>query len=726
MWGVARFVAACGTALAAVLVPATAGAATITPTGGFLSDNFTNDANCSAREAISVANQDGSTSEDSCGVNGTLGDDTVVLGPGPYSLTLAGQGEDSNVTGDLDARTDSTGGDLTIQGAGGSTTTLNATGLGDRVLHNPAVDASNTLTIEGLKLTGALIPGQSGGGLFHVNEGDIALNDVIVSGNTAGGGAGISFGGPGTSSLSLTNTTVGPNNNGTVGGGGIQASGAAVTLTQSDVTGDSAPIGGGIRLVSGASLVASGATTEIKQNTATIQGGGIQAETGNVTLNAGVHLSNNQINDANGGFGAGLHNNQGPGGGDVTLNGATVSGNTITASDPTGNADGAGIRYFADGTVTLNGAAVTSNSGSAGDGIGGGLSISSGGTLIAESSLIAANSLTLADNATTVGEGGGGIGLGPGVTGTLTRTTVDSNHLIQNDPQDTVGGSGIFNNSASLTLDSSTVSDNDIGGSPLARHGAGIMGSVAGDIKLLNSTVVANAGGTSSFGGGIAYETSSADTLTIAHSTVATNTATTAPGIFRSGSGTIALRGSIVDQGAAGCVGGSITANAFNVDRATSCVGGADDTDLENTDPLLGGLADNGGATDTLALPLGSPAVNAVTANCLNLGGTALLADQRGYPRPFPPGGACDAGSYELFTCDGVAQNPVGPFTGCPAPPGPPTTQPPTTQPPTTTQPDTTQPDTTKRKKCKKKKKHKHRAAAAKKHKKKCKHKKRR
>jgi hypothetical protein len=718
LWGASRTIAVC-IAIAPALAPSTeaAGAATITPTSGFLSDNFTNDANCSAREAISVANQDGSTSEDSCGVSGALGDDTVVLGPGPYSLTLAGLGEDSNVTGDLDARTDPTGGDLTIQGAGGSTTTLNATGLGDRVLHNPATDASNTLTIVGLKLTGALIPGQFGGGLDHINAGDVALNDVIVSGNTAGTGAGIAFSGPGTSSLSLTNTTVGPNNNGTVGGGGITASGAAVTLTDSDVTSNSAPTGGGIQLVSGASLVASGATTEIKQNAATVQGGGIQAGTGNVTLNAGVHLSNNQINDANGGFGAGLQNNQGPGGGDVTLNGATVSGNTITASDPTGNADGAGIRYLADGTVTLNGAVVISNSGSAGDGIGGGLNLSSGATLMAASSLIAANSLTLADNASTIVEGGGGIGLGPGVTGTLTRTTVDSNHLIQNDPQDTVGGGGIFNNSASLTLDSSTVSDNDIGGSPLARHGAGIMGSAAGDINLLNSTVVANAGGTSSSGGGIAYETSSADTLTIAHSTVATNTAATAPGIFRSGSGTIALRGSIVDQGAAGCVGGSITANAFNVDRGTSCVAGADDTDLENTNPLLGGLADNGGGTDTLALPSGSPAVDAVTANCLNLGGTALLADQRGYPRPFPAGGACDAGSYELFACDGVIQSPPGPFVGCPPPPTgggtPGVTQPPTTG----TQPPNTG---TKVKKCKRKKKHKHRADAAKK-KKKCK-----
>jgi hypothetical protein len=173
---------------------------------------------------------------------------------------------------------------------------------------------------------------------------------------------------------------------------------------------------------------------------------------------------------------------------------------------------------------------------------------------------------------------------------------------------------------------------------------------------------------------------------------------------------------------------GPITSAGYNLDRGSSC-GFAPPLDLENVlgtiiDPLL----DNGGPTRTQALPLGSPALDLIpVAECNDddllppAGVQALTEDQRGYPRPFPAGGACDAGSYEMFACDAVIQTPPGPFVGCPPPPTgggtPGVTQPPTTQPPTTG---------TRVKKCKRKKKHKHRADVAKKKKKKCKRKKKR
>jgi hypothetical protein len=52
-------------------------------------------------------------------------------------------------------------------------------------------------------------------------------------------------------------------------------------------------------------------------------------------------------------------------------------------------------------------------------------------------------------------------------------------------------------------------------------------------------------------------------------------------------------------------------------------------------DPQLAPLADNGGSTETMALPAGSPAID--------LGGGCPDHDQRGLPRV----GACDAGAYE-------------------------------------------------------------------------------
>jgi len=54
-------------------------------------------------------------------------------------------------------------------------------------------------------------------------------------------------------------------------------------------------------------------------------------------------------------------------------------------------------------------------------------------------------------------------------------------------------------------------------------------------------------------------------------------------------------------------------------------------------DPQLGPLQDNGGPTETLALSIGSAAIDN--------GSTTATTDQRGYPRP--EGAAPDIGAYE-------------------------------------------------------------------------------
>ena len=64
-----------------------------------------------------------------------------------------------------------------------------------------------------------------------------------------------------------------------------------------------------------------------------------------------------------------------------------------------------------------------------------------------------------------------------------------------------------------------------------------------------------------------------------------------------------------------------------------------DPTDLINTDPLLGPLADNGGPTFTQALLPGSPAIDAGVAVA------GVTTDQRGVPRP--QGTAPDIGAFE-------------------------------------------------------------------------------
>lgn len=60
---------------------------------------------------------------------------------------------------------------------------------------------------------------------------------------------------------------------------------------------------------------------------------------------------------------------------------------------------------------------------------------------------------------------------------------------------------------------------------------------------------------------------------------------------------------------------------------------------LNNTDPWLGPLADNGGPTPTMALLAGSTAIDAGDNSSVS------PTDQRGVPRPF--GAATDIGAYE-------------------------------------------------------------------------------
>ena len=69
--------------------------------------------------------------------------------------------------------------------------------------------------------------------------------------------------------------------------------------------------------------------------------------------------------------------------------------------------------------------------------------------------------------------------------------------------------------------------------------------------------------------------------------------------------------------------------------------------DLQNTDPLLGALADNGGPTPTHGLLPGSPAIDAVpVGDCIDTGGTAIVQDQRGVFRPI--GSGCEVGAVEF------------------------------------------------------------------------------
>jgi len=149
----------------------------------------------------------------------------ITVPAGTYTLTIAGNGEDSSATGDLDITTN-----LRIVGAAAAKTTV-AQSTNDRVFD---ILAGNVVFMAGLTIKdGALSTGLNGGGIR--NAGNLTLVDSAVRDNTStGGGAGISSI---DGSLAVSNSIVHGNTaSAASAGGGIAHVGLNTTLTLTNVT----------------------------------------------------------------------------------------------------------------------------------------------------------------------------------------------------------------------------------------------------------------------------------------------------------------------------------------------------------------------------------------------------------------------------------------------------------------------------------------------------------
>lgn len=273
---------------------------------------------------------------------------------------------------------------------------------------------------------------------------------------------------------------------------------------------------------------------------------------------------------------------------------AQLSDLTVTGGQTSIEA-GSGIYLAAGGSLILTNGRVTGNSQQWGI-----YSVPTAGTLTITNSRI--------DNNT-----GGGL---------LTQTpTTIAYSVIYNNTSDSNGG-GIYHSLSSLTIINSTISGNSA-----EVHGGGLLNS--GDAQLYNVTIANNTadsdGSGSGDGGGIFQNSGS---LTVQNSIIADN-------IDNSGTGTLNPDCS-----------GILTSAGYNlIETTTGCTITGDTTGNRlNLLPLLGPLQNNGGSTQTHALLVGSPAVNAGNpAGCLDQNGILLTTDQRGYVR----NGTCDMGAYE-------------------------------------------------------------------------------
>jgi hypothetical protein len=225
---------AAGSALAALLLAGTAAAAptfTVNSTidapgadtmGSSLSDGVceTQHGNgiCTLRAAIMEANH----------VPG--GGATILLPAGRYSLTIGPSPADGEESGDLNALAP-----VTVIGDGPSASIIDGSRI-DRVLHT----AAQSVMVEGLTIQNGRPLVGSGGGIL--NDGELALENVMVSGSQSDGGAGIYNSG----TLTISNCILDGNQTGDAGGGVANALGATIHIADSLISGNVASSGGGV------------------------------------------------------------------------------------------------------------------------------------------------------------------------------------------------------------------------------------------------------------------------------------------------------------------------------------------------------------------------------------------------------------------------------------------------------------------------------------------------
>lgn len=214
----------------------------------------------------------------------------------------------------------------------------------------------------------------------------------------------------------------------------------------------------------------------------------------------------------------------------------------------------------------------------------------------------------------------GNVALGGGALSCADTVTVTHSLVAYNTSQTWAGG---IATNALCTLALTNVT---IHGNSAAESGGGIRLS-GGDVTLTNCTVSSNASDTDSMGsgGGGGIDASSGGTVTLRNTVVADN----------------------VDAGAPSDCEGTLTSEGHNLlETTTACTMALTTGDVTGSDPMLGPLADNGGATDTQLPHADSPLVDGGDPATPGSGGAACAADdQRGYPRP--AGTACDVGAVE-------------------------------------------------------------------------------
>jgi uncharacterized repeat protein (TIGR01451 family) len=390
------------------------------------------------------------------------------------------------------------------------------------------------------------------------------------------------------------------------------------------------------------------------------------------TASGDVSLSNLTLT---GGYRHNVHGATGLGitnAGTLTLDHSSVTGNYAKqfGLDTTAYAHGVGI--YNTGDLTLTDSSVTDNLAAT-------YAVAEGVGIDSPAGSVALNGSTISGNHVRMFGGGSyvygvGVNVGDGSgTGTMiaTGSTISGNYTYTTAFSAAFYGGGISNRAGDVTLDGTTVSGNTVdatvNGGPTSKSlaaGGGIFAGSSGATTTLRSSTVT--GNSAVAANGVSQTYAQGDQigtsyrpgfpsgpydvgLTVSASTVDAGT-TGIDGDQIAGPFDLTLKSSILSAlpgtGSDCTALQSVTTQGFNFDSDGSCIpsGSALATDQRGSptpiDPQLGPLQDNGGPTETQAIPNTSPAID----KGISIEPTPTT-DQRGtgFPRPADVGQVTDA-----------------------------------------------------------------------------------
>ncbi|MBL8292636.1 MAG: hypothetical protein JNN08_12410 [Bryobacterales bacterium] len=224
-------------------------------------------------------------------------------------------------------------------------------------------------------------------------------------------------------------------------------------------------------------------------------------------------------------------------------------------------------------------------------------------------------------------------------------------------------GPGIANFGGRLTITNCTITGNDGElATSFSGEGGGLYNSYGGAVLLLNSTISHNRSFGGYGGGGVLnLSFGGTPTITIVNTTIFENRADGPAGLQGRGDaiadafsppGSVVLKNSILGSPAQGlggdCYSVAPVSLGHNVVSDGSCsLAGLGD--LNNVNPALGPLTNNGGTTPTHLPLMGSLAIDLIPASdCTDANGVVIATDQRDVGRP--QGARCDSGSVEVVS----------------------------------------------------------------------------